>query len=111
MDNRTNKLKELVKDEAFMKELFSKNNNEDARAFLLKNGLDMTAEEIDQLTEIMKKLKSGELTTEEIEKNASVELTPDELEQAAGGDLICACIVVGGFGLILVTGAKNLGLF
>lgn len=86
------KLKELLKDEAFVKELVEQETVEDAQKLLASKGVDIS---VDQLNEIHKgvaaRLEEGE------------ELSDEQLENVAGGfadaitAVVDAVIAVGDF--------------
>lgn len=86
------KLKELLKDEAFVKELVEQETVEDAQKLLASKGVDIS---VDQLNEIRKgvaaRLEEGE------------ELSDEQLENVAGGfadaitAVVDAVIAVGDF--------------
>ena len=89
------KLQELFKDEAFVKELFSKEEPEDAQAFLEEKGVSLTLDEVKELAAAIEKAASGELKPEDLEKAANGELSESDLEEVAGG--------IGAFAAIAIT--------
>lgn len=90
MDNRIEKLRGLLDDEAFVKELFAKDTPEEAQAFFKSKGADITLEEVKSLGETIGKLVNGEISAEDLVAAASGELSEAELENAAGGEVIGA---------------------
>ena len=67
------KLAELLKDEAVVKELVAKETAEDAQKFLASKGVEIS---IEQLEEIQKAIAA---------KSNSEEMNDDDLEKVAGG--------------------------
>ena len=92
MDYREKKLRELMKDEAFVKELSAKIEAEDAQKYFAEHGVDFTMEEIKAI---------GSALNCSVKSNG--ELSEDDLEQVSGGCLI--------FGIIsgIVAGAALIG--
>ena len=97
MDNRIEKIQELVKDEEFVKELVTKGTAEDAQIFFEEHGVEMTLDEVRSIGELLDKVAKGEISEETLKKAADGELTEEELEAVAGGDLFCIC-----FGLFVL---------
>lgn len=105
------KLKELLKDENFAKELFSQDNPEDVQKLLEEKGVEISTADIRQIAEILKKVSSGEISQEQLEKAANGELSEDELEDVAGGILpflIPIAILWGATGAGLIGGAAGI---
>lgn len=92
MNEKLNKLAELLRDENNVKELVSLTELEDAQKWISDHGIEMTVEEVRELgNEIRKMIK--EKSPEEIERIANgedVELTDDQLAQVSGGFLATA---------------------
>jgi len=73
------RIKEVFSDEAFVKELFSKETPEEAKALLAEKDIDVSIEELVKLKDlIIAKLQAAE-------SGESAELTEEELEDVAGG--------------------------
>ena len=73
------RIKEVFSDEAFVKELFSKETPEEAQELLAEKDIDVSIEELVKLKDIIvAKLQSAE-------SGESAELTEEELEDVAGG--------------------------
>ena len=94
------KLMELLKDEAFAKELLNENNPEDVQAKLNAKGVDISLEEVNAIAAAMEKAAQGGAAE-------SDELSEDDLENVAGGIVITATAVAtaifGTIGLSLMT--------
>ncbi len=76
------RIKEVFSDEAFVKELLSKETPEEVQDMLVDKDIDMTIEEIVKLGEIIaQKLKNAE-------NGEDFELSEDDLEDVAGGVVI-----------------------
>ena len=76
------RIKEVFSDEAFVKELFSKETPEEVQNLLAEKEIDLTIEEIVNFKEqLVKKLQQGE---------DSEELGDEDLEDVSGG---CALLV------------------
>lgn len=92
MNEKLNKLAELLRDENNVKELLSLTELEDAQKWISDHGIEMTVEEVRELgNEIRKMIK--EKSPEEIERIANgedMELTDDQLAQVSGGFLATA---------------------
>lgn len=68
------KLKELLKDESFVKELVDKETAEEAQALLASKGVNLTAEQLNEIRKgIAARIEGGE------------ELSDEQLENVAGG--------------------------
>ena len=94
----TEKIKEVLSDESFVKELLETENVEDVQAKLAAKGVDLSTDEIKQIGDTIVKVAEGEITQEQLEKAANGELSEEELEQVAGGVLgvvIFLCMVGG----------------
>ena len=94
MEDRIVKLNELIKDEAFLKELFSKEEPEDVQALFEDNGVELTLDEVRQLGDLLGKAANGEITAEQLEKMANGELSEEDLEQVAGGEVFIGAAMV-----------------
>ena len=97
MDNRIEKMKELMNDEAFVKEMLAKETPEDAQIFFEEHGVEFTLDEVRSLYALLEKVANGEISEETLKKAADGELTEEELEAVAGGDAFCIC-----FGLFVL---------
>lgn len=108
MNEKLEKLAEVIKDENLAKELFSLTQPEDAQKWISDHGVEMTVEEVKELGAAIRKLIT-EKSPEEIEKLANgedMELTDEQLAEAAGGFLSAAVgIVVGVAKVAAVTAA------
>ena len=75
------RIKEVFSDEEFVKELFSRETPEEAKALLEEKDIDFSVEDLIKLREILvAKLQKSEGSEE-------VELGEDELEDVSGGTL------------------------
>ena len=96
MDERTEKLKELLSDEAFAKQILSAESAESVQAMLEEKGVSLTIEEIEKTGELLEHYAEGQ----------DGELSEDDLEGVAGGvdlsSLGLPLAVVGTFGLALL---------
>ena len=88
MDNRIEKMQELMKDEAFVKEMLAKETPEDAQIFFEEHGVEMTLDECRGLYELLDKAANGEISEETLKKAADGELTEEEMEAVAGGEAV-----------------------
>ena len=88
-----NKIRELMKDEAFVKELLSKEEPEDVQALFEEKGVELSLDEIKEIGATLDKVASGEMAAEDVEKMAGGELTEDELEEVAGGMISLAVVI------------------
>ena len=96
----TKKIQELMKDEAFVKELLSKEEPEDVQVLFEDNGVDLSIDDIKMMGSILDKVASGEMAADDVERMANGELTEDELEDVAGGlislGVMLTCAIIGG---------------
>ena len=92
------RIKEVFADEEFVKELFSKETPEEAKALLEEKGIDISIEELVKLKDIIiAKLQA-------VENGESAELTEADLENIAGGTFgISVVIAIVGI-LVLCSG-------
>ena len=72
MDERVSKLKELIANEDFAKELFGKQTAEEAQALLKDNGVEFTLDEVNQIGDgiriiAKKQAEGGELSEADLE--------------------------------------------
>ena len=82
------RIKEVFSDEEFVKELFSKETPEEAKALLKEKDIDFSVEDLIKLREILvAKLQKSEGSEE-------VELGEDELEDVSGGTLTFIIAVI-----------------
>ena len=82
------RIKEIFSDEEFVKELFSKETPEEAKALLKEKDIDFSVEDLIKLREILvAKLQKSEGSEE-------VELGEDELEDVSGGTLTFIIAVI-----------------
>ena len=93
------KIKEVFSDEAFVKGLFELDSAAEVQAALQEKGVALTEEEILGIRDLLVKMESGEVSTEQAEQWAaqaeSGELSDEVLEQVAGGVIILAAVSVG----------------
>ncbi len=75
-DPRSEKLKELLKDETFVQGLAKQIQPEDAQAYFAAHGLDFTKDEI---------LQMGRALNLKVRQERGEELTEDELAEVSGG--------------------------
>ena len=92
------RIKEVFSDEEFVKELFSKETPEEAKALLEEKDIDISIEELVKLKDIIiAKLQA-------VENGESAELTEADLENIAGGTFgISVVIAIVGI-LVLCSG-------
>ena len=112
MDNRIEKMKELMQDEAFVNELVTKETPEDAQLFFEEHGVEMSLDEIRSIGEMLNKAIAGEISEETLERAADGELTEEELEQVAGGivtEIAFCTVMVAAMGLTLLFGGRSRG--
>ena len=100
------RIKEVFADEAFVKELLSKETPEEVQAMLEDKDIEVSIAEIVKLREMI--IKKAE------NPDADVELGDDDLEEVSGGvvlDVIfvvaVAAVMVGGYGGIAVHDKTN----
>lgn len=78
MEEKQAKLEELMKDEAFVKAMFSKESSEEVQKLFAENGVELTMEEIEGLAAaILQAAPEG-----------NGELSEDALDSVAGGRII-----------------------
>ena len=100
------RIKEVFSDEAFVKELFSKETPEEVQAMLEDKDIEVSIAEIVKLREMI--IKKAE------NPDADVELGDDDLEEVSGGIVIdvifvvaVAAVMVGLYGGIAVNEKTN----
>lgn len=80
------KIKEIFSDEAFVKELFTKETPEEAQALLETKGIELSVDEIVKIRNVLvKKLEQAQ---------SGEELSEDDLKDVAGGIIDPLSIVV-----------------
>ena len=80
------RIKEVFSDEAFVKELLSKETPEEVQELLEDKDIEMSIGEIEKAKEmILKKLE---------DPDAELELSDEDLEDVAGGSLLGACLIL-----------------
>lgn len=104
MDQRAERLKELMNDESFVKEFITKQSPEDVQAFLEANGVELSLDEVRQIGSLLEKVASGEITDDELIKASNGELSEDELADVAGGEVLVTMAALTG---IIVTGVVS----
>ena len=103
MDNRIEKIQELMKNASFIKKLLGMENPEDVQDLFEDNGVALTLDEVKQIGLMLDKVFSGEITAEQLEQAASGELSEDDLEQVAGG------VILAGIATMIITGVFAAG--
>ena len=90
------RMKEVLADEAFVKELFTLETAQEVQEALSQKGVELTVEEIEQAEDLLDRYQNGELSGKE-EKAMEIlkgyqngELSEEELEEVAGGFLFGA---------------------
>ena len=93
------RLKEVLSDEEFVKELLAMKTAEKVQDALEDKGISVTTDEIRQMGDLLRKAASGEIPKETLEAAANGELSEAELEEVAGGFwgvlLVLGAIIVG----------------
>ena len=99
------KIKEVFADEAFVKGLFELGSAAEVQAALQEKGVALTEEEILGIRDLLVKMESGEVSTEQAEQWAAQaengELPDELLEQVSGGEIVIMAAVTIGIGTIL----------
>ena len=99
------KIKEVFSDEAFVKGLFELDSAAEVQAALKEKGVALTEEEILGIRDLLVKMESGEVSTEQAEQWAAQaengELPDELLEQVSGGEFIIMAAVTVGIGTFL----------
>jgi len=90
------RLKEVLSNEEFVKELLVMKSAEQVQDALEDKGVTVTTDEIHQMGDLIRKVKSGEISQDTVNAIANGELSEAELEEVAGGFVIEAI----GFGLV-----------
>ena len=99
------KLKEVLSDDAFVKELLAMEKPEDVQAALEEKGVEFTLDDIKQIGEVIRKVQSGEISQEQVERAANGELSEDELEGVSGGILLTTLLwITAGCGAAVAVG-------
>ena len=86
------KIQEIFSDEAFLKEIFSKEIPEEVQSILAEKDVELSIEDILKLRKIIEK-----------KLNQGVELSDDELEDVTGGVVVIGAIVYTVLPLIAAT--------
>ena len=86
------KIQEVFSDEAFLKEIFSKEIPEEVQSILAEKDVELSIEDILKLREIIEK-----------KLNQGVELSDDKLEDVTGGVVVIGAIVYTVLPLIAAT--------
>lgn len=88
------RIREVFSDEAFVKALLEKETPEQVQALLLEKDIEMTADEICKVKELIEKQLNGEINMEE--------LSDEDLEKISGGigGFITFCVIVTTAGLV-----------
>ena len=86
------KIQEVFSDEAFLKEIFSKDTPEEVQTILAEKDIELSIEDILTLRKIIEK-----------KLNQGVELSDDDLEDVSGGVVVIGAIVYTVLPLIAAT--------
>ena len=86
------KIQEVFSDEAFFKEIFSKDTPEEVQTILAEKDIELSIEDILKLRKIIEK-----------KLNQGVELSDDDLEDVSGGVVVIGAIVYTVLPLIAAT--------
>ena len=89
------KLQEVLADEAFVKELLNIEKPEDVQIALEKKDIELTLDEICQISEFLKKIQNGEVSQEQLQSMSDGELSEDELEEVSGGFVLTLLGILG----------------
>lgn len=81
----TQKLNEVLADEAFVKELLLMQKPEQVQEALEDRGVELSLDEIEKMGAFIRKVQTGEISKEQVQRMADGELSEDELEQVSGG--------------------------
>ena len=107
MDKNIEKIQNLFRNEAFVKEFLGQESALDAQSFLEKHGIEMSVGEVESIGKIFEKIASGEISSEQIEKAANGELSEDDLEDVAGGLVLSTGALIAIIGGSIITGATT----
>ena len=103
------RIKEVFSDEEFVKELFSRETPEEAKALLEEKDIDFSVEDLIKLREILvAKMEAAENSEE-------AELGDEDLEEVSGGVLplfavaaaIAPLVILGVVAAVCITGERN----
>ena len=89
------RLKEVLSDEEFVKELLTMKTAEQVQDALEDKGISVTTDEIRQVGDFLKRVESGEISQDTVRAIASGELSEAELEEVAGGSVAAVILFVG----------------
>ena len=96
MNDRIEKIKAAMSDEAFVKACIEAENEEAVQKLFAEKGVEISLTEIEQMKEMLNDVLDGKITEEQLNKMANGgELSEDELEQAAGGVVLEVLSIVG----------------
>ena len=98
------RLKEVLSDEEFVKELLTMKTAEQVQDALEDKGISVTTDEIRQVGDFLKRVESGEISQDTVRAIASGELSEAELEEVAGGSFIVGCFILAGFVALSLVG-------
>ena len=88
MHEKTEQIRAVMADEAFVKSCIEAENEEAVQKLFADKGIEMSLTEIELMKEMVGAVAEGKVSGEQLEKLANGgELSEDELEQAAGGGL------------------------
>ena len=105
----TQKLNEVLADEAFVKELLLMQKPEQVQEALEDRGVELSLDEIEKMGAFIRKVQTGEISKEQVQKMADGELSEDEMEQVSGGSYALAGGLGGALGVITAVTAILLG--
>ena len=88
------KLREVLSDEEYVKELLAMESEQQVQLSLEERGIELSLDQIRQIGEFVRKVQNGEVSQEQLEHMANGELTEDELEQVAGGSFLAFALTV-----------------
>ena len=105
----TQKLNEVLADEAFVKELLLMQKPEQVQEALEDRGVELSLDEIEKMGAFIRKVQTGEISKEQVQKMADGELSEDEMEQVSGGSYALAGGLGGALGVITAVTVILLG--
>ncbi|MBR3630965.1 MAG: hypothetical protein IKN55_10930 [Oscillospiraceae bacterium] len=85
--NNVEKMKALMEDEAFVKELLTTDSPEEVQAKLAAKDVELTIEEIEAFGRMLTDVSSGKLSEEQLRQMADGELSDSDLAEVAGGEV------------------------
>ncbi|MDO4731006.1 MAG: class IIb bacteriocin, lactobin A/cerein 7B family [Clostridia bacterium] len=107
------KIKEVFSDEVFVKSLFEMETVAEVQTALKEKGIEMTEDEILSVRDLIGKMGSGEINSDQLQnwsaQTETGELSEEELENVAGG-LGLAAIVVSAIIIGIVGSGVGVGI-